>query len=536
MAELIVERGRDAIERALMMLQGESGATGSGGAGLVRRSPRSAEEMLSAERAHAEAGRELGDRLIATDILLAHLDAELVRCAAREARLRLLGRGAIRHIKDVGLRPVEVRLPGGSTLRMHTMYLRPTRKGLPGRPRGTGKRGENGAGLYPVLEWLGVMDHVTPSCREKICRQAVLCGSYAEAQDQLRRDGLSLDIKTLFDIGVRTGQKALSLRDEALARARQEPLPVESLAAGRRIRVSIDGGRVRIRQTYFERRKRKNGRRAFKLAWQEPRIVTIDALDAEGKADNTNWRPIYEVSFGDAGQVFELVVGLLRHIGANQASQVVFVSDGAAWIWARVGQLIEQAELRPESVRLVLDYYHATEYVAEALNVCKSMPPDERAALREKLCGLLLEPDGVKQVIAQLTLLARGRRSPDIKKAIRYIESHLEHADYAALRAQHVPIGSGVVESAVRRVINLRFKASTQCWREDRVQPLMYLRAVLKAGWWDELLTGVLSQRHWLPSVRASNHATAAAMPELLNYPSDAALPAPALGDEAAVA
>jgi len=419
--------------------------------------PRTPEEMLEAERRRRTTGTELADLLIARDIVRAHLDGAFVAEAAAEARERCRREQGVRVVKSPGNRQVSVLLPGGLKLRLRTPYLRPTRKGMRGRPRKSGKRRHSGVGIYPVLERLGISERVTPLTRSEICRQTVLCSSYEEAVDQLRRGGLDIDVSTLVRVAVATGSKALELRDRALDQAREVPLPEQSPVAGRRIRVSVDGGRARTRNKRKYARKGNNGRRPFTLEWKEPRLVTVDVLDEQGEMDRT-WRPIYEVSLGTADEVFALLTGLLRLLGANQAAQVVFVSDGAEWIWNRVKQLIEDAQLPADRVRLILDYYHGTEHISDALKACKSLKGKERKALLEELCRLLLKPDGPAQVIERLRALARGRRGKKVNKEIRYIEGHLDHMRYAELRADKVPIGSGVVESAVRRVLNLRFK------------------------------------------------------------------------------
>ena len=69
---------------------------------------------------------------------------------------------------------------------------------------------------------------------------------------------------------------------------------------------------------------------------------------------------------------------------------------------------------------------------------------------------------------------------------------------YAKWRAEKVPIGSGVVESAVGRVLNLRFKSATMNWRPDHLPSLLYLRALLKSGRWDDFMAGLLAHRHWM--------------------------------------
>ena len=81
---------------------------------------------------------------------------------------------------------------------------------------------------------------------------------------------------------------------------------------------------------------------------------------------------------------------------------------------------------------------------------------------------------------------------------------------YVELRAENLSIGSGVVESAVRRLNNLRFKAASMCWRADHLEPLLYLRAILKAGHWDLFFRSQLQRRHWLEALHHSAASTTA--------------------------
>ena len=74
----------------------------------------------------------------------------------------------------------------------------------------------------------------------------------------------------------------------------------------------------------------------------------------------------------------------------------------------------------------------------------------------------------------------------------------MEHMNYAGLRALKLPIGSGVVESAVRRLINLRFKSAGQFWLEENLEPLMYLRAIVESGRWESFIVAWMKGSHWL--------------------------------------
>jgi len=70
--------------------------------------------------------------------------------------------------------------------------------------------------------------------------------------------------------------------------------------------------------------------------------------------------------------------------------------------------------------------------------------------------------------------------------------------DYARRRAEHLPIGSGVVESAVRRIINQRFKSASIFWQTDHLEPLLQVRALLKAQRWDDAFEASLQGRSWI--------------------------------------
>src|SRR5215467_10004829 len=78
---------------------------------------------------------------------------------------------------------------------------------------------------------------------------------------------------------------------------------------------------------------------------------------------------------------------------------------------------------------------------------------------------------------------------------------------YVTLEARKLSIGSGQVESAVRRVISLRFKAPGSFWREMTVSGLMHLRAAFKAGRWDEIMIGVITDTFQVPSFEPVDNA-----------------------------
>ena len=59
--------------------------------------------------------------------------------------------------------------------------------------------------------------------------------------------------------------------------------------------------------------------------------------------------------------------------------------------------------------------------------------------------------------------------------------------DYTTLKSKGFPIGSGAVESGIRRVVNLRLKGAGIFWHEDSANAMLLLRSYYKAGRWNLL-------------------------------------------------
>jgi hypothetical protein len=170
-------------------------------------------------------------------------------------------------------------------------------------------------------------------------------------------------------------------------------------------------------------------------------------------------------------------------------------------MWDRTERLTRLAEIPAAKLVEVLDFYHASQYLYETIATDRSMSKAQRQALYKRLRHALRhKADGGEVVMEALRTLATRQRGKAITRALRYMEAHTHRMRYATLEAHKLPIGSGQVESAVRRVINLRFKAPGSFWTETTVSGLMHLRAAFKAGRWDEAMIGVLTGTFQTPS------------------------------------
>ncbi len=396
-----------------------------------------------------------------------------------------------------GLKPVTILLLGGTEVIIETTYLRTDWKKLTGHKHT--KRGKNGSGLYPVLEALGVADRVTPATREEIALYTVQASSYHEAVEILARKGISVGCSALQRIACAAAADDISLRDAALSSAMNISVPSDGPLAGWRVLISVDGGRIRTRINKNGRRTEK-GTHRFYTPWREPRVIVIALLNDDGNSDSFSL-PLYDTLIDDADATFNLIIGYLRLLGAAYAEIIEFVSDGADWIWDRVDLMASQAEIDSSKFVKVLDFYHGSEHLYEAIELLTYLSKKERKKLYKRLRHILRhDPDGITKVINKLNQLVKRPNIKKMRDAIKYFEKHIDHMQYAIVKEMKLPIGSGLVESAVRRVINLRFKAPGTFWKKGVVQGLMHLRAFFKAGRWDEMMKRILTGEFSIPT------------------------------------
>jgi hypothetical protein len=452
--------------------------------------PRTPMEFLELERRVLAAAGQQADGILGCHLIRAHQDPGFVSQAVEMARDH---QGPLRH---KGQRTTSVWLPGGTLCVVETPYMRPPTPRRPGPKRR--RRGPAGAGVYPVLEALGIANRVSPATRSEMALYTVQAGSYQEAVVLLAEQGLQVDSTTLRRVAQSTAQADIALRDAALDQARRMPVAPDGPLAGLRVRVSVDGGRVRTR---VERpgRKTKKGRHRFDTPWREPRVLLIDVLDRNGKADRLRL-PLYDVLLEDADTTVAVIIGYLRLLGAAHAKVVELIADGVDWLWDRSDKIRQEAEIPSSRWVEVVDFYHASQYLHGAVELCRNRKASERTQWYEKLRHVLRrDPHGVGKVIEALRPEACGRRGRKMNTAIQYFERHSERMAYVDLDRRHLPVGSGPVESAIRRVVNLRFKAPSIFWEADNVAELMHLRAAFKCGRWHEMLERVLTQTFPVP-------------------------------------
>jgi hypothetical protein len=126
-----------------------------------------------------------------------------------------------------------------------------------------------------------------------------------------------------------------------------------------------------------------------------------------------------------------------------------------------------------------LDFYHASEHLSDALAAAYGEGTPRYRERFDTLREVLRDdPHGADKVIQALCRLrTRYLRRQVIHKAVAYFREPRHRMPYARLRAQHLPIGSGIVEAACKTLASQRLKRSGMRWRQVGGQAILTFRA-----------------------------------------------------------
>ena len=381
----------------------------------------------------------------------------------------------------------KIRLLCGLVLGVTTVYCAPR------RTKATDPD-EQLAGLYPELAALGLGKGCSPALQYKVARLVALSPSIEAAHKELRREGIQLDKKAVRRIAEQLGQQLLELRRRELFAWREGWLPAGNEFAGRRVAVQIDGGRVRLRENKKQKKgknRKKGSRPKFDTPWREPKALIIFEFNEQGKMIKQERQPLIDGTLLGPDHLTELVAFHLHRLGVARAESVVFISDGARWIWDRLEWIEKRAGLDRSKTVHVLDFCHATHPISLAL----SHLGHSSAVRRKRYVELrkLLHRSRYDEVVRKLTERAKQQKlgeDHDVWTEIRYLERHgwEGHLSYATYRRRGLPSGSGAIESTIRRVINLRLKSNAMFWLEENAEGVFALRALLLCDRWESTL------------------------------------------------
>jgi hypothetical protein len=132
----------------------------------------------------------------------------------------------------------------------------------------------------------------------------------------------------------------------------------------------------------------------------------------------------------------------------------------------------------------IVDIHHAYDHLWA---VGRALFDAEAATWVEPLKDRLYA-EGAGVVLAALDAVAVGPPPPAAAEVVRttrdYFAEHAARMDYPRFVAQHLPIGSGAIESMCKSLIEEREKGAGMRWTGPGAQAVASLRALHRSGDW----------------------------------------------------
>lgn len=261
------------------------------------------------------------------------------------------------------------------------------------------------------------------------------------------------------------------------------------------LQASVDGAMVPLRG---------------KGEWTEVKTLAVGAVAAG--ADGAGGPAAVALSYfsrrADHETFTRLATVETHRRGMETAGTVCGVVDGADWCQ----QFFDTQ--RPDAVR-ILDFSHAAGYLAQiaqaafgpGTGAAATWLETQRHALKHDPPATVL--DAIRAVQATVAARPDGAVAADtIGKCLAYFEKRQAQLAYATFQQQGYPIGSGIVESANKLVVEARLKGAGMHWAPEHVDPMVALRTVVCADRWDEAWPQICGQLRQDHRVRAGARAT----------------------------
>lgn len=229
-----------------------------------------------------------------------------------------------------------------------------------------------------------------------------------------------------------------------------------------------DGSFIRIVSTDEGR---GDARKTRKVEYKEARLCASSAKGSE--------RIYYDATFGPVDTVASMWAQTAKLAGMSLQSHVHVLADGALWIdTQRSAAFGKQGEL-------LIDLYHVLEYLAEASEACSDKPKRWLSTQKKRL-----KTGRSDKVIAEL----KKHREPEnwaddlspVRRAWRYLDNRRGYLAYDKAIEKGLPLGSGMIESGNKHVLQARMKIPGASWNIETAENFAKARALRANGQWDQ--------------------------------------------------
>jgi hypothetical protein len=224
-----------------------------------------------------------------------------------------------------------------------------------------------------------------------------------------------------------------------------------------------------------------------KDGWRQAMVGSISLYDAEGERLHTTYIA-QEPELGKEKFLsnFEKEISAIKKVYQEQT--YIGVADGATDNWKFLQNFVDIQ---------VLDFFHATEYLAKVSKCAFRNKLEGREWLKQSCHNLKHEEDGAKNLLKEMIILKKKKisqtKKDEIETAITYFTNHHHQMNYPFCLKKKIPIGSGVIEAACKVIIKQRMCNSGMRWTEEGAKNVLILRCFNETdGKWEKFWSKIV--------------------------------------------
>jgi hypothetical protein len=203
--------------------------------------------------------------------------------------------------------------------------------------------------------------------------------------------------------------------------------------------------------------------------WKEIRLTAAQVL---GKTDT-----VYAATFGEVAEVGRRWGHCARSAGRGLNSQIHAVGDGAEWI------RLQTSEVFGPKGTFLCDYFHVSEYLADAAPTCRTKAPKAWRRTQQNRLKKGAPTKVIDALAEYLEPVGTDEELSPVRNCHRYLSNRTDCLDYPRALRLGLPIGSGMIESGHRHVLQARLKKAG-AWLMTNADQMANLRVLRANGEW----------------------------------------------------
>ena len=240
--------------------------------------------------------------------------------------------------------------------------------------------------------------------------------------------------------------------------------------------------------------------------YKEGAVATVTVYDRRGRRLGTMYLgqmpEAYQTTLSE--ELTRLVAELLEEWDGRWP-RLVYITDAGYHPTEYFDNALSQMKHPRHPGRLmewtrIVDFYHATEYLAKLAAVLFDDPRAAHGWQRRMRRWLKREPNAVFRILHSAAkhhseLRLTGKEEEAYRKAYQYLNNHKAYMDYQEYRRLGLPIGSGITEAGCKTVFTQRFKESGMSWGIEGGGVILTLRLATLSQVWETVYCQYLTTR-----------------------------------------